>query len=62
VPDIFCCVGGKFVAIELKQGKNETSELQNENIRQISQSGGIAFKSNSFLEIKDRILQLQSLN
>ena len=42
VPDFLCCVNGKFLAIEAKAGKGTTTALQDKNIREIKQSGGMA--------------------
>jgi Holliday junction resolvase len=46
VPDFLCCVNGKFLAIEAKAGKGTTTALQEKNIRQITESGGIALVIN----------------
>lgn len=43
VPDFLCCVNGKFVAIEAKAGKGETTALQKKNIREIEDAGGDAW-------------------
>jgi pantoate kinase len=42
VPDFLCCVSGKFVAIEAKAGKGEPTALQEKNLRQIKEAGGLA--------------------
>ena len=42
VPDIICCFRGVFVAIECKAGKNTTTELQERNLQEIREAGGIA--------------------
>jgi Holliday junction resolvase len=46
VPDIICCVKGKFIGIECKAGKNKTTAIQDKNIRSIQASGGIAMVIN----------------
>lgn len=51
IPDIICCLNGKFVAIELKSPKNNADKLQEYNIKQIQESGGIAFCSDNYEEI-----------
>lgn len=44
VPDILSCSpGGRFVAIEVKFGKNTTSKLQDYNIELIKNCNGVAF-------------------
>ena len=43
VPDIICCLhGGKFLAIECKAGKNQPTELQQREIREIQLRKGLA--------------------
>ena len=42
VPDIIVCFRGYFVAIEAKAGKNTTTELQERNLKEIREAGGIA--------------------
>lgn len=41
VPDFLCCVNGKFMAIEAKAGKGKTTALQEKNLQQIKDAGGI---------------------
>lgn len=43
VPDILACVGGFFVAIEVKAENGKPSELQLRNIELIKRAGGFAF-------------------
>jgi Holliday junction resolvase len=43
VPDFLCCVNGRFLAIEAKAGKGETTALQKKNIREIEDAGGDAW-------------------
>jgi Holliday junction resolvase len=42
VPDIVGCYNGKFFGIECKAGKGKTTALQDMNLRQIVEAGGIA--------------------
>jgi hypothetical protein len=42
VPDLICCVNGRFLAIECKAGKGKTTALQEAEIANIRASGGIA--------------------
>jgi Holliday junction resolvase len=42
VPDIVCCIKGKFLAIECKAGKGETTALQDREINAIRTAQGIA--------------------
>jgi pantoate kinase len=46
VPDFLCCIGGKFVGIEAKAGKGKTTALQEKNLRQINEGGGIGIVVN----------------
>lgn len=41
-PDLLCCIGGRFVALEIKAENGRPTKLQEWTIRQIRQSGGIA--------------------
>lgn len=42
VPDIIACVGGRFLGIECKAGKNKPTALQVREIEAIRKSGGVA--------------------
>jgi Holliday junction resolvase len=42
VPDILACIGGHFVAIEVKAPKGKPSPLQVWNVEKIREAGGIA--------------------
>jgi len=46
VPDIICCIKGKFLAIECKAGSNKTTALQNRELNAIIDAGGIALVIN----------------
>ena len=46
VPDIVCCVGGAFLAIECKAGKNKPTLLQVREIEAIRRAGGRAIVAN----------------
>ena len=43
VPDILACIGGKFVAIELKKEDGRVEPLQAHTLDKIIQSGGMGF-------------------
>ena len=55
VPDIVCCVGGMFLGIECKAGKNTATALQELNIKAIREAGGKAIVIN-----EDNVDQLGS--
>jgi hypothetical protein len=42
VPDIIVCLQGRFIGIECKAGANKTTKLQDLNLRQIADAGGLA--------------------
>ena len=42
VPDIVCCMNGKFVAIECKAGLNQPTALQEREMKNIKDAGGAA--------------------
>lgn len=41
VPDFLCCANGRFLAIEAKAGKGTTTALQEKNLREIREAGGL---------------------
>ena len=45
-PDFLVCLRGRFIGIECKAGKGKTTALQEKNLSQITQSGGIALVIN----------------
>lgn len=42
IPDLLCCVNGKFLAIEIKAEKGVVSPLQKFQLKKIADSGGYA--------------------
>lgn len=46
IPDIICCVGGRFMAIECKAGKGRTTALQQRELERITEAGGAALVVN----------------
>lgn len=46
VPDIVGCYNGRFFGIECKAGKNKPTPLQEKNLSDIDNSGGIAIVIN----------------
>lgn len=43
IPDIICCVAGRFMAIECKAGSNKPTALQEREMERIVAAGGEAF-------------------
>lgn len=52
---IACAPGGRFVGIEVKRPDGVVSKLQDWNIRQVKQTGGIAFVAYSLEEVKEKL-------
>jgi Holliday junction resolvase len=46
VPDIVGCYQGLFFGIECKAGKNKPTPLQEKNLKEISEAGGLALVVN----------------
>lgn len=57
VPDIVCCINGKFLAIECKAGKGEPTALQQREINQIQQAGGMAMVVKEDLTLLEFLLK-----
>lgn len=41
IPDILCCLNGRFLGVEIKQEKGRPSELQEFHLQKINKSKGI---------------------
>jgi len=54
-PDIVACVGGRFVAIEVKTAKGVVAPLQHHQIDLINSTGGVAMIARSTKEVKDML-------
>ena len=52
VPDILACYKGRFIAIEVKNETGKTSPLQDVNLEQIRQAGGISLVARSVEEVQ----------
>lgn len=61
IPDLLCCVNGKFVAIEVKSDKGKPSVLQLRQIELIKKSNGIGLilYPKDFEEFKNLIMELK---
>ena len=62
VPDLLCCIGGTFVAIEVKGKGGKPSELQLYNIDKINEAGGVALtlwpdEWDTFVRLVDELLK-----
>jgi Holliday junction resolvase len=58
VPDLLCCVDGRFVGLELKVKPNKPSPLQLHEISKIERSGGAAAVIYTTEELADFLSQL----
>ena len=58
IPDIIVCFKGKFVALEVKNEKGKTTQLQDWNIDQIRQSGGTAEVVRSWADVAEILRRL----
>jgi len=56
LPDIICCIGGRFIAFEVKTPSGKLSKLQEITIQKIRAAKGEAFMVTSVEEVKE-ILQ-----
>ena len=52
IPDIICCIKGRFVAFEVKTDTGKTTALQESAIRKINEAGGTAAVVRSAEEVK----------
>lgn len=55
VPDLLVCYKGRFIGIEVKNEKGKTSPLQDINIQQIKDAGGISFVARSLEDVKKEL-------
>ena len=55
VPDIIACYKGRFIGIEVKNETGKTTPLQDVNIQQIKNAGGISFVARSVEDVKKAI-------
>lgn len=54
-PDLICCIGGRFVAFELKVGLNKMKSDQRIHKKRIERNLGLHFFPYTFEEFKDDI-------
>ena len=46
IPDLICCLQGRFIAVEAKAGRGKPTLLQLKALRQIDEAGGLALVIN----------------
>lgn len=61
-PDIIACVGGHFVAIEVKAAKGVVAPLQTYQIDLINKTGGTAGVARSTGEVKDMLTAVDRMS
>jgi len=52
IPDIIACVGGQFLAFEVKQPGGKLTKIQGVTIRKINEAGGKACKVTNVEEVR----------
>ena len=52
LPDIVCCVNGRFIAFEVKRANGKLSKLQEVTIQRIKEAKGEAYKVTSAEEVQ----------
>lgn len=55
IPDIICCIDGRFFAFEVKNENGKATKLQEATIRKIKVAGGTAAVVRSVEEVEDVI-------
>lgn len=60
-PDIIACICGRFVAFELKVGKNDMQPDQRIHRKKIMQNGGMHFTPRTISEFKHTIDSIKEL-
>ena len=60
IPDIICCLNGRFVALEVKTATGKLTKLQESTLQRIRNAKGQAFKVTCVEEVKEvlRILPI----
>ncbi|MCL1857676.1 MAG: VRR-NUC domain-containing protein [Oscillospiraceae bacterium] len=60
LPDIICCINGRFVALEVKTPAGKLTKLQEITIQKINAAKGKAYKVTSLQEVREIIQNLNS--
>jgi hypothetical protein len=59
IPDIICCIGGRFVAFEVKVPSGRLTKLQETTMQRIRKAKGKACKVSSVGEVKTILERLE---
>jgi Holliday junction resolvase len=60
LPDIICCINGRFVAFEVKTEKGKLTKLQESTLTKIRNAKGNAYKVTSLQEVREIVKNLNS--
>jgi Holliday junction resolvase len=60
LPDVICCINGRFVAFEVKTASGKLTKLQEITLQRINDANGKAYKVTSLQEVKEIIQNLNS--
>lgn len=60
IPDMLVCINGRFIALELKVGKNKPDPLQEYTMRSITLAGGYAWEVTP-KNLEKSIAQIQNI-
>ena len=58
IPDIICCLDGRFIGIEVKRPGGKVSRLQEITLRKIETAGGVGIVAFSVEDVKQFINKL----
>lgn len=61
IPDIIACIGGRFIAFEVKTKSGKLTKLQENTIRSIKEAKGQAYKVTSLREVKSILEHLEDV-
>ncbi|ROL55669.1 VRR-NUC domain-containing protein [Bacteroidetes/Chlorobi group bacterium Naka2016] len=61
VPDILCCIDGRFVAIEVK-AKRAATALQKVNLERIQRAGGVGAVAYRLEDVQDLVRNIRGKN
>ena len=61
LPDIVCCINGRFVAFEVKTENGTTTVLQDRTLSRIRDAGGAAHVVRSLDEVKNILRDMEGI-
>jgi len=60
LPDIIACIGGRFVALEVKTPSGKLTKIQESTLNRIQRAKGAAYKVTSLQEVREIVKNLNS--